>query len=79
MKRTTIVLPPDLKVEAKRHARQLGISLGELIRQTLSFRLASSRHANPMDPLFADSDVFSGPGPGDVAAHHDQHLYGDSR
>ncbi len=32
MKRTTVMLPPELKEKASRLAREKGISLGELLR-----------------------------------------------
>jgi hypothetical protein len=77
MKRTTIVLPPNLKIQAERHAGQLGISLGELIRQSLTSRLSSLRQPRNSDPFLADTAVFSGPSPKDLAENHDRYLYGD--
>ena len=39
MKRTTIMLPEELKNQAERSAASMGISLGELIRESLEARL----------------------------------------
>ena len=35
MKRTTVMLPEDLKLKAEKRAEKMGISLGELIRLSL--------------------------------------------
>ena len=35
MKRTTVMLPPELKARAMRSARERGISFGELLRRSL--------------------------------------------
>ena len=45
MKRTTIMIPEDLKIRATRRANAIGISLGEFIREPLEKALKS----NPAD------------------------------
>ena len=74
--RTTLMLPAELKAQAQQRARQLGISLGQLIRQALESELAESGgvgHAE--DPLFTDDAVWTGEAPTDLAADHDRYLY----
>lgn len=78
MNRTTIMLPPDLKIRAADEASRRGISLGELIRRSLELNLARERTAaGAVDPLFADTELFDGPTPDDLAENHDKYLYGD--
>ncbi|MEM7582587.1 MAG: CopG family transcriptional regulator [Acidobacteriota bacterium] len=78
MHRTTLMLPPDLKIQAQRQASKEGISLGELIRRAIESHLKGSgitRRA--ADPLFADLEVFSGDVPTDASKNHDRYLYDD--
>lgn len=75
MKRTTIMLPPDLKLKALQRANQMGISLGELIRNSLVALLHHSKEQTTDDPLFADNDVFNDQGSQDLAKNHDRYLY----
>ena len=78
MHRTTLMLPPDLKLQAQRKAREQGISLGEFIRRAIESRLEGSRQAERAeDPMFADVAVWTGDVPSDSAAEHDRYLYGD--
>lgn len=77
MKRTTIMLSSELKTRAIQKAAQRGISLGELIRESLEATLNNPRDHFINDPLFADDAVFHDQGPGDLAKNHDQYLYGD--
>lgn len=74
MKRTTIMLPPDLHDRALRFAHQRGISLGELIRQSIRACLDGGGESRAEDPLFADVALFDGPAPADLAVHHDRYL-----
>ncbi len=77
MNRTTIMLPPDLKARAERRARDRGISLGELIRQSLATALtAAGTPRLASDPLFADDATWDGDTPPDLSAEHDRYLYG---
>jgi Arc/MetJ-type ribon-helix-helix transcriptional regulator len=78
MKRTTVVLPPELKSLAQRQAERLGVSMAELIRQSLSLRLRPPHRDSVRDPLLDDDVVYTGPGPRDTAKDHDRYLYGES-
>jgi hypothetical protein len=72
MKRTTIMLPDALRRRAASRAEQRGISLGELIRNSLETALPAASYEE--DPLFEDV-VFDGPAPRDLSAKHDKYLY----
>ena len=75
MKRTTVMLPADLKARAVSAARKRGISFGELLRQSLHAAVDSPTNTYD-DPVFSDTAVFDGPGPDDLAEQHDGYLYG---
>ncbi len=77
MKRTTIMLPGELRARALRHAKRRGISLGELVRDALAARLEGSEPPDERDPLFADTAVYRGPAPSNLSADHDRYLYGE--
>ena len=78
MQRTTIMLPRNLKMRASRHAGRLGISVGELIRQSLAAMIVyRPTDRATEDPFFADQAIFHGRAPRDLAKHHDRHLYGE--
>ncbi|MGD0898762.1 MAG: CopG family transcriptional regulator [Thermoguttaceae bacterium] len=79
MHRTTIMLPPELKAEASRRAQRMGVSLGELIRESLTAWLGKPGKSRTEDPLFDDDAVFDGPVPADGSANHDYYLYGEGR
>lgn len=72
--RTTIMLPATLKARAHQRARELGVSFGELVRESLAHAVAPDPRE---DPLFFDEAVFDGDAPADLAADHDRHLYPD--
>ena len=72
MKRTTIMLPEALRRRAAIRASQRGISMGELIRDSLNAALPGVSYEQ--DPLFEDA-VFDGPAPRDLSAKHDKYLY----
>jgi hypothetical protein len=72
MKRTTIMLPEALHRRAASRARQRGISLGELVRDSLDTALPGLSYEE--DPLFEDV-IFDGPAPGNLSANHDEYLY----
>ena len=78
MTRTTIMLPTELKTRAARRAKQMGVSLGELVRESLEVALSGNRPRGSSDPLFDDTAVFEGAGPRDLAANHDDYLYGEA-
>ena len=70
------MLPEALKHRAEQAAHSEGISLAELIRVSLEDRL---QNGGERDPFFADTKVFSGEAPADLAANHDAYLYDDIR
>ena len=73
MHRTTILLPVELRHQADREAKTLGISLSELIRRRLS---AGSGKGPGAKPRFFSRKPWPGMGVSDSATHHDQYLYG---
>ena len=78
MKRTTIMIPEDLKVRAFNRANMMGISLGGFIRESLERALDRSNDDQSVDdPFFADDAVFQGETPSDLGKNHDRYLYGD--
>lgn len=78
MDRTTIMLPPDLKIMASNQAKKERISLGQFIREALKKSLDSeNRKSTDDDPLFLDNAVFDGTTPEDLASNHNGYLYGD--
>ena len=78
MQRTTVMLPQDLKARAMLLARERGISFGELLRECLTATLNEpAGDARDADPLFADTAVYEGPAPSDLAKEHDRYLYGE--
>ena len=78
MKRTTVMLPQDLKMRAIKCANMMGISLGEFMRESLETALSGTTEG-PLadDSLFADSVVFHGKAPSNLAKRHDDYLYED--
>ncbi len=80
MDRTTIMLPPDLKIRASNQAKKEKISLGQFIREALNRSLAAAnRKSTDDDSLFLDGAVFDGRTPEDLASGHDEYLYGGKR
>lgn len=78
MKRTTIMLPDDLRQRALFRARQKGVSLGELIRDSLNAALPNLTYDARLDPLFEDV-IYDGPAPADLSTSHDRYLYDDEK
>lgn len=78
MKRTTVMIPEDLKIQAVKHANLAGISLGGFIRKALE-RALEPPNGDKLadDPFFTDRVVFNGETPSDLARNHDEYLYGD--
>lgn len=76
MQRTTIMLPGELRLQAMRQAQRLGISLGELIRKSLT-GILKSKTVVEVDTLLADRAVYTGSVPKDLAKNHDDYLYGE--
>jgi hypothetical protein len=77
MHRTTVMLPEALKRAAQAHASRRGISLGELLRESLEYRLKEQPVDRLHDPLFADRATYVDNGPIDTAERHDDFLYED--
>lgn len=75
MKRTTVMLPAELRRRAFRRAKERGVSLGLLIRESLDNAVPASVDEAGEDPLLADEAVFRGKAPPDLARNHDRHLY----
>lgn len=75
LRRTTVMLPADLKLKAVRTASQRGISLGELIRQTLSNSCATK--TDKKNVFVADKITFDGDVPEDASTNLDHYLYGE--
>lgn len=77
MRRTTLMLPEQLRFLGQRHARERGISFGALLRELLEERLDREAPGPDEDPFFSDKRVWTGPVPADLSARHDDYLYGD--
>ena len=71
------MLPLDLKERASSLASRLGLSLGELIRQSLEAALRGNAGEVRDDPLFSDRAVYDGPAPANLSTDHDDFLYGE--
>lgn len=77
MKRTTVMLPSDLRRRAHAAARKRKVSLGTLVRESLDAALPVWETAREDDPLLSDGEVYQGPAPDDLARAHDHYLYDD--
>jgi hypothetical protein len=71
------MLPDDLKSQVSRIARDSGMSLGEIIRESLESWLKGQKKQLTGDPLFHDVPVFEGSVPQDYSLNHDKYLYGE--
>jgi hypothetical protein len=69
-----MMLPKDLQRQAAEAARRRGISLGEMIRQSL-VRETSLAYRVDADPFWTTTEVFHS-GQADLAERHDDELYG---
>lgn len=78
MKRTTIMLPEDLKVQAEKAARKSRVSLGQFIRKSIEKAVQRVVKSGQEDPFFSDKTVWRGTAPRDGALRHDKYLYGKS-
>ena len=78
MKRTTVMIPENLKIRAAKRANSYGISLGGFIRESLERALKSEAAGSHDDPFLSDNTIFAGDAPLDLAQNHDKYLYGDS-
>jgi hypothetical protein len=77
--RTTVVLPAPLKQRAVARAREQGISFGEFVRRSVEKMLTApprgTGRKKAADPFWDNLKVYDG-GPADLAARHDDYLYG---
>jgi hypothetical protein len=67
-----VPFPEDLQSKAEAVARERGLTLDEFVRRCVSTTVAQG---NATDPLFADTEVFAGDAPSDLAENHDRYLY----
>jgi hypothetical protein len=77
MRRTTVMIPDDLKIRAARRANLTGLSLGGFIRESLERALKSDAAGTLDDPFLADNAVYEGDTEVDLAKNHDIYLYGE--
>jgi hypothetical protein len=77
MQRTSLMLPEDLQRQAAELAREQGISLGELVRRSL-VRETQVRYRVDADTFWDAPETFHS-GQTDLAARHDDELYGPIR
>jgi hypothetical protein len=77
--RTTVVLPAPLKQRAVARAREQGISFGEFVRRAVEKMLIAPPRGTGRkkiaDPFWDNLRIYEG-GPTDLAARHDDYLYG---
>ena len=76
MTTTRIQLSERLMERAERSAEDKGISVGELIRETLEIRLGEETFPEN-DSFLSDREVYEGPTPPDLVARFDDYLYGN--
>jgi hypothetical protein len=74
MRRTSIMLPLNLKNRARLFASKRGISLGELIRESLEDKLNIDKNIQKSDSFFEDNHFYHGDVPKDLSAKHDEYL-----
>ena len=86
MIRTTIMLPEDVRRRALAEARKLKVSFADFVRQAVAEKLPRQGKGvdrlkqRRQDPLFRLLDRLApvrGNTVTDVAAHHDDYLYGE--
>jgi hypothetical protein len=70
------MLPLALKRRATSLARQMGVSLSELIRESLEATLRGYQGEVREDSLYGDAAVHRGAAPDDLSEDHDLYLYG---
>lgn len=75
MKRTTIMLPEDLKKMVENEAHRRGSSAGEVIRLALKELFQPKRRKRKKDPLFTDDLIYKGTVEKDYSLNHDNYLY----
>jgi hypothetical protein len=75
MRRTTVMLPADLRRRAFRRAKEKGVSFGVVVRESLDAALPAREETGGDDPLLADGAVWRGRAPRALARDHDRFLY----
>ena len=79
MKRTTVMIPDELKIRATRRASSEGLSLGGFIRESLEKALKTDAAGTVDDPFLTDNAVYEGETEVDLATNHDTYLYGEEQ
>jgi len=74
--RTTIVLPSRLKAMAVARAKDQGISFGELVRRAVEKHVQQAAGPQTGDPFWDNLTSYDIDSPTDLAARHDDYLYG---
>jgi hypothetical protein len=77
MRRTTLMISPELKRKAMEAAQRKTLSFGEFTRRALQEAVQRDGDGQDRDPLLADRAVFKGKTPRDLAVRHDSYLYED--
>ena len=75
MKRTTVMIPEELKTRVAKRANSVGLSLGGFIRDSLERALKSNSGGTLDDPFLTDNAVYEGDTEVDLAQNHDLYLY----
>jgi hypothetical protein len=70
------MLPSNLKNRAQAFAAKRGISVGELIRESLEQTLHQAK-GQRADPFFEDTHFYTGDVPTDFSSQHDDYLHDD--
>ncbi len=78
MMRTTVRLPEELKLRAQEMADRQGISLAQLVRESLERRLDAVEDWRD-DPLFSEVPVYEGAVPPELTEEHDRDPYEEHR
>jgi hypothetical protein len=76
MHRTTIILPPSLKLKLNQEAQKNHQSFGALVRNILERYMAARRDPFAGDSFFNSRTAFHDEAATDVALNHDAYLYG---
>lgn len=79
LKKTTILIPDELRNHARKVARFLGISFGELARNAIAEYLKKPLDLKREDPFFADDSVYEGSVPYNGSATYEDSLYDKQR
>ncbi|MCA1743776.1 MAG: hypothetical protein ABR542_07625 [Desulfonatronovibrio sp.] len=76
MQRTTVMIPKELKAQAVRCAEMTGVSLGQLIRDSLQKEIEHAQtQVHSQDSFFEDKEIYEGEAPLDSSVDHDNYIY----